>query len=86
MTITNNSAGGQPVSYENILKASEIAKKYNIKFIIDGARYAENAYFIKEREKGFENFSIREIAYKTFQLADIFLMSSKKDALVNIGE
>ncbi|HHY20855.1 MAG TPA: tryptophanase [Bacilli bacterium] len=85
MTITNNSAGGQPVSYENILKASQIAKKHQIKFIIDGARYAENAYFIKQREPGFENHSIREIAYQTFQLADIFLMSAKKDGLVNIG-
>ncbi len=85
MTITNNSAGGQPVSYDNILKASEIAKKYQIKFIIDGARYAENAYFVKQREPGFENKAVIDIAYQTFQLADIFLMSAKKDALVNIG-
>lgn len=85
MTITNNSVGGQPVSYENIKETSIIAKKYQIPFIIDGARYAENSFFIKQREKGFENHSILEIAQKTIQLADIFLMSAKKDALVNIG-
>ncbi len=85
MTITNNSAGGQPVSMENMQKVKEIADKYDITIIIDGARYAENAYFIKHREKGFENKTIREIAKETFDLADIFLMSAKKDGLVNMG-
>ena len=85
MTITNNSAGGQPVSIENMTSVSKIAKKYDIPVIIDGARYAENAYFVKQREKGYENKTIREIAKEAFDLADIFLMSAKKDGLVNIG-
>ncbi len=84
-TITNNSAGGQPVSMENLNKVTEIANKNNITIIIDGARYAENAYFVKTREKGYENKSIREIAREVFDLADICLMSSKKDGLSNIG-
>ncbi|MCK5732468.1 MAG: tryptophanase [Tenericutes bacterium] len=85
MTITNNSAGGQPVSIENMKAVYEIAKKHEITLIIDGARYAENAYFVKQREKGYENKTIREIAKEAFDLADIFLMSAKKDGLVNIG-
>jgi len=85
MTITNNSAGGQPVSMENMHEVKKIADKYGIKVLIDGARYAENAYFVKQRETGYENKSIREIALEAFDLADIFLMSSKKDGLCNIG-
>ncbi|MDD3123416.1 MAG: tryptophanase [Candidatus Izemoplasmatales bacterium] len=85
MTITNNSAGGQPVSLENMKAVAKIAKNNNIPLLIDGARYAENSYFIKLREEAYKNKSVREIALETFDLADIFLMSSKKDGLVNIG-
>lgn len=85
MTITNNSAGGQPVSMENMKEVKKIADKYSITLLIDGARYAENAYFVKQREKGYENKTIREIALEVFDLADIFLMSAKKDGISNIG-
>lgn len=85
MTVTNNSAGGQPVSMENMRQVSEICKKYNIPLDIDAARYAENAYFIKRDEQGYENKSIREIVKEMFSYADMFSMSSKKDGIVNMG-
>ncbi len=85
MTITNNSAGGQPVSMENLKNVKSIATKYNIPTIIDGARYAENAFFVKEREKGYENKAIIDIAQEACSYADAFLMSAKKDGLVNMG-
>lgn len=85
MTITNNSAGGQPVSMENMHAVKKIAVKYGITVLIDGARYAENAYFVKQREAEYKNKSIREIALEAFDLADIMLMSAKKDGISNIG-
>ncbi|HCX62130.1 tryptophanase [Sedimentibacter sp.] len=85
MTITNNSAGGQPVSMQNMKDVSAICKKYNIPLDIDAARYAENAYFIKRDEEGYENTSIREIIREMFSYADMFSMSSKKDGIVNMG-
>jgi tryptophanase len=85
LTVTNNSGGGQPVSMSNAKEVATICKKHNTLFIIDCCRIAENAYFIKHFEKGYENFTYREIAQQMFALADGCVMSAKKDALVNMG-
>jgi tryptophanase len=85
ITITNNAGGGQPVSLENIKAVADIYHKNNIPFFIDACRYAENCYFIKMREPGYADKTTKEIAREIFSLADGAWMSSKKDAIVNIG-
>lgn len=84
-TVTCNTSGGQPVSMENIKAVSELCKSYNIPLIFDAARFAENAYFIKKREKDYENISIKKIAKELFSYGDGMTMSAKKDGLVNMG-
>jgi tyrosine phenol-lyase len=85
ITITNNTGGGQPVSLENIRAVSKLYRQYGVPFIIDACRFAENSYFIKSREPGQSDRSVKEIAQEIFSLADGCYMSAKKDALVNIG-
>ncbi len=84
VTITNNTAGGQPVSMENLRGVRRLADKYGKRVVFDSARFAENAYFIKTREPEFKDASIKEICREMFSYADAMTMSSKKDGLVNI--
>ena len=85
VTITCNSAGGQPVSLDNLKNIHDLAKKYEVPVIYDSARFAENAFFIKSREEKYKEKSIREIIREMFSYADGMTMSSKKDAIVNMG-
>jgi len=85
ITVTNNAGGGQPVSMKNIRETKLLAKRYGIPFYLDACRFAENAFFIKKREPGYQDRTAREIAQEMFSYADGCTMSAKKDAIVNMG-
>jgi tryptophanase len=85
LTVTNNSGGGQPVSMKNAIEIAKLCNTFHIKLILDCCRIAENAYFIQQREPGYQHVSCRNIAREMFNLCDGAIMSAKKDALVNMG-
>ncbi|GIV27705.1 MAG: hypothetical protein KatS3mg027_1519 [Bacteroidia bacterium] len=85
MTVTNNSGGGQPVSMQNMKQVKMLCEKYNTLLVLDCCRIAENSWFIKHREKGYERKTYYQIAQEMFRYADAAVMSAKKDGLVNMG-